>query len=279
MHGPLLSHSRSGSSSSRRWFRFSLSPPSSTASGRLGNLRTLDRVDRDRRHRRRRHDHRHDRRRLRSLGRRGDGDGRGRRRSCFCPTALPRPLPARRSSAASAAYSAARWSPGSAINPFIATLAVMVMVRGAHARLYRYAPRGQPRRQLSWRSAAAIPLPYAFLIMIVVMRRRACAASPPAMGPARLCASAPTSAPPRWRACPSTASRLECYMLSGALAGIAGLLLAARLGTGSPIIGETTPLTAAAAALIGGASLRGGEGSIAGRLRGTSVRRHASSTS
>ena len=61
---------------------------------------------------------------------------------------------------------------------------------------------------------------------------------------------------------------MQCYVLSGVLAGTAGLLLAARLGTGSPIIGETTPLTAAAAALLGGASLRGGEGTIAGAFAG-----------
>ncbi|HRD74440.1 MAG TPA: ABC transporter permease, partial [Hyphomicrobiaceae bacterium] len=51
-------------------------------------------------------------------------------------------------------------------------------------------------------------------------------------------------------------------------AGLAGLFLAARLGTGSPIIGDATPLTAAAAALIGGATLKGGEGSILGAAAG-----------
>ena len=60
----------------------------------------------------------------------------------------------------------------------------------------------------------------------------------------------------------------QCYVLSGALAGLAGVLLASRLGTGSPIIGEATPLIAAAAALLGGASLRGGEGSVAGAIVG-----------
>ena len=66
----------------------------------------------------------------------------------------------------------------------------------------------------------------------------------------------------------STRLKTQCYVISGVLAGVAGLLLAARLGTGSPIIGEATPLTAAAAALIGGASLKGGEGSIAGAFVG-----------
>jgi ribose/xylose/arabinose/galactoside ABC-type transport system permease subunit len=60
----------------------------------------------------------------------------------------------------------------------------------------------------------------------------------------------------------------QCYIISGALSGLAGVLLAARLGTGSPIIGEATPLIAAAAALIGGASLKGGEGSVAGAIAG-----------
>jgi ribose transport system permease protein len=67
---------------------------------------------------------------------------------------------------------------------------------------------------------------------------------------------------------PVNALKLQCYAISGLLAGLAGYWIAARLGTGSPIIGDATPLTAAAAALIGGASLRGGEGSIFGAFLG-----------
>ena len=55
---------------------------------------------------------------------------------------------------------------------------------------------------------------------------------------------------------PVSRLKMQCYMLSGVLAGFAGFLLASRLGTGSPIIGDATPLTAAAAALLGGASLQ-----------------------
>ncbi len=62
--------------------------------------------------------------------------------------------------------------------------------------------------------------------------------------------------------------KLATYVLSGLAAGIAGILLAARLNTGSPIIGETTPLFVIAAVLLGGVTLAGGVGAMAGSLAG-----------
>jgi len=55
---------------------------------------------------------------------------------------------------------------------------------------------------------------------------------------------------------------LYCYMISGAAAAFAGAILAGKLSTGSPEFGEPYLLTAVAAAVLGGASLFGGEGNI-----------------
>jgi ribose transport system permease protein len=61
---------------------------------------------------------------------------------------------------------------------------------------------------------------------------------------------------------------LEIYTLSGVLAGVASVLVMARLGAGSPDSGATDNLNAIAAVVIGGASLFGGRGSFVGCLLG-----------
>jgi ribose/xylose/arabinose/galactoside ABC-type transport system permease subunit len=52
------------------------------------------------------------------------------------------------------------------------------------------------------------------------------------------------------------------YVWCGALAGVAGVMLAARLQSGQPTAGEFYELTAIAAVVLGGASLQGGEGTL-----------------
>jgi len=64
---------------------------------------------------------------------------------------------------------------------------------------------------------------------------------------------------------------LEIYTLSGVLAGVAAVLVMARLGAGSPDSGATDNLNAIAAVVIGGASLFGGRGTIIGSVIGTAI--------
>jgi ribose transport system permease protein len=64
------------------------------------------------------------------------------------------------------------------------------------------------------------------------------------------------------------ALRVFTYMLSGALAALAGVLLAARLSTAVPTAGQGLELTVIAATVIGGASLAGGEGTVLGAVLG-----------
>jgi len=52
------------------------------------------------------------------------------------------------------------------------------------------------------------------------------------------------------------------YVWCGALAGVAGIMLAARLQSGQPTAGEFYELTAIAAVVLGGAALHGGEGTL-----------------
>ncbi|MEB3368558.1 ABC transporter permease [Saccharopolyspora mangrovi] len=58
------------------------------------------------------------------------------------------------------------------------------------------------------------------------------------------------------------------YVLSGALAGLGGMIAASRINSGQPNFGEGLELDVIAAVVIGGASLFGGRGTVLGSLIG-----------
>lgn len=62
--------------------------------------------------------------------------------------------------------------------------------------------------------------------------------------------------------------RMAVYVLSGTLAGFAGVLLASRTISGSPTAGQSYELDAIAAVIIGGISMSGGAGKWYGTLIG-----------
>jgi ribose transport system permease protein len=62
-----------------------------------------------------------------------------------------------------------------------------------------------------------------------------------------------------------------CYVISGALAGLGGVVLAGRLDSAQPIAAVGLELNAIAAVVIGGASLFGGRGSVLGTLLGVLI--------
>ncbi len=61
---------------------------------------------------------------------------------------------------------------------------------------------------------------------------------------------------------------ISVYVIQGLLAGLGGLIVASRVVTGDPSAGMNYNLNAIAAAVIGGASLFGGEGTVIGTLIG-----------
>lgn len=62
--------------------------------------------------------------------------------------------------------------------------------------------------------------------------------------------------------------RIVTYIISGVLASLAGIFLASQLMSGTPTAGNGLELTSIAAAVIGGASLLGGEGTVVGAVLG-----------
>ncbi|OHC45336.1 MAG: sugar ABC transporter permease [Rhodobacteraceae bacterium GWE1_64_9] len=67
---------------------------------------------------------------------------------------------------------------------------------------------------------------------------------------------------------PVTRIRFMVYVISGGLAGLAGMILAARTGSALPQAGIAYELDAIAAVVIGGTSLAGGVGRVSGTLIG-----------
>jgi ribose transport system permease protein len=62
--------------------------------------------------------------------------------------------------------------------------------------------------------------------------------------------------------------RTEAFVIAGGLAALGGILLTARLDSGSPNYGQGMELMAIASAVIGGASLFGGQGNVFATLFG-----------
>jgi ribose transport system permease protein len=64
---------------------------------------------------------------------------------------------------------------------------------------------------------------------------------------------------------------MAVFAIGGLLTGLAGMIEASRLMTGQPTGGQGYELTAIAAVVIGGGSLRGGEGGVVGTLIGAFI--------
>lgn len=63
--------------------------------------------------------------------------------------------------------------------------------------------------------------------------------------------------------------KIICYIIVGALAGFAGVVMASRFGAATPTTGTGLELRVITAVIIGGASLNGGEGTVLGALFGS----------
>jgi ribose transport system permease protein len=66
-------------------------------------------------------------------------------------------------------------------------------------------------------------------------------------------------------------TKVAVYTLSGLLTGMAGLLQFSKLSVGDPTVGVGAELDVIAAVIIGGGSLTGGRGSVAGTMMGAAI--------
>lgn len=65
--------------------------------------------------------------------------------------------------------------------------------------------------------------------------------------------------------------KIAIYALGGSIVGVAGILIASRLNSAQPALGLGYELDAIAAVVIGGTSLRGGQGTILGTVIGALI--------
>jgi ribose transport system permease protein len=150
------------------------------------------------------------------------------------------------------------------VNPFITTLGTMVLVRGLVYLITGGAPvgdDGMPSAFIAFGSARFLGVHYlvwvpAVLVVVLsfVMHMTPYGRRIYATGGNREAAYLSGVAVERVIA--------STYVWCGALAGIAGVMLAARLQSGQPTAGEFYELTAIAAVVLGGAALHGGEGTL-----------------
>lgn len=173
------------------------------------------------------------------------------------------------------------------ITPFVATLGMMLIARGLALQLTGAAPvsglssafgvlgNGALFRVLG-RGANGLPrlifpgIPYPALLLLAVallgayvLRRRSLGRHIFAVGSSEEAA--------RLSGVQVDRTKIITYAISGALAGVAGIVLMSRLVTAQPNEGVAAELDAIAAAVIGGASLMGGVGGISGTMIGAFI--------
>jgi len=158
------------------------------------------------------------------------------------------------------------------VPPFIITLGTWLIASGAAAYITRgypvVFPSGHPFLVLGQGEFHSIPI--MFIVLIVVALIAAFILNMTTLG-RHIYAVGGNREAARVSGVKVDAVRMFCYAVSGVMAGTTGILLASRLGQGTPVVGSSYELWAIAATVIGGTSLFGGEGTVLGAIVGAAI--------
>jgi len=154
------------------------------------------------------------------------------------------------------------------VTAFVATLATMTAVRGLAYAVGNGAPiTGLPSDygKLANTTVLGLQLPVwiaivGFFVLVFVMRKTAYGTRLYAVGGNPIASAIAGVKVNR--------VLFSVYLIGGALAGLAGLMLSSRVTSGAPTLASGYELNAIAAVVIGGASLLGGRGTIWGTAIG-----------
>jgi ribose transport system permease protein len=165
------------------------------------------------------------------------------------------------------------------VPPFIATLGMMMLLKGASLIITKTRPiyfnDVEGFDAISLGSALSdllpgLPIPNGVLIMFIVAIVCAVILNKTALGRYTFALGSNEEAVrlsgvnvDRWK--------VIIYAFSGGICGIAGLLIASRLNSAQPALGQGYELDAIAAVVIGGTSLSGGVGTILGTIIGAFI--------
>ena len=156
------------------------------------------------------------------------------------------------------------------LSPFVVTLAMMTVARGLALIASKGAPIlvdevAQPLLDFGRETWGKIPQPTIMMLLVLALGglflgRTSAGRLVRAIG----------SNEEAVRLSGIASSRYVClsYIVSGALAALAGVVALARSGVGAPTVGVGDELTVIAAVVIGGASLSGGRGTVLNTLVG-----------
>jgi ribose transport system permease protein len=149
------------------------------------------------------------------------------------------------------------------VSPFIATLGSMVFVRGLALLMTKGAPivgdDGLPVNFVAFGTGRVGGIPWPVLAAAFIFAIFAWVLHKTAFG-TRIFATGGSSEAAFLSGVSVRRVTLSVYVICGLTAGIAGVMLAARLQSGQPTAGEFYELSAIAAVVLGGAALQGGEG-------------------
>ncbi len=157
------------------------------------------------------------------------------------------------------------------INPFIVTLGTMGIYRGMSLIISKGLPVHDIPKSFDYLSEGAVQrIPFVLLILLVCAAIIHITLEHTRLGRyAFSIGSNPDAA--FYAGVPIKFHTMAVYAIAGLLTGLAGMIEASRLMTGQPTGGQGYELTAIAAVVIGGGSLRGGEGSVLGTLVGAFI--------
>jgi ribose/xylose/arabinose/galactoside ABC-type transport system permease subunit len=157
------------------------------------------------------------------------------------------------------------------VPPFITTLATMTVVRGAALVLTNGEPIVKTEGVYLWLGQASVgPIPVPVLLMVVTLLGAHWFLSRTRWG-TYVYAVGGNAEAARLAGISLAGIQILVYVVGGALAGLAGLVLAARLSSAQPNTGVGFELDAIAAVVLGGTSLMGGEGTIWGTVVGAFI--------
>jgi ribose/xylose/arabinose/galactoside ABC-type transport system permease subunit len=158
------------------------------------------------------------------------------------------------------------------IPPFIVTLGMMLVASGLAFILAAGQSIYQVPESFVWlgRGASVPGLPNCVVLMLLLYAAAHVLMTHTALG--RYVYAIGGNAEAAWLSgVPVSGVLLFTYALSGALAGLGGIVMASQLRSGAPTYGQMYELYAIAAVVVGGTSLQGGDGRVLGTLVGAFI--------